>query len=139
MNLNTRLVLRSVVATPFRLLFMYTGIVMLLHFDVSPLPLWTSDALAFLLQFTTMFLATWWVMQRRAAGWGHAALVFVILVGTGLLLEVGLALALKGPTTDLMTQLISSRSLLMYLVYAIGVTCGYLQAERHSGEGEQSS
>ena len=139
MNLNTRLVLRSLVATPFRLLFTYAGIILLLHLDVSPLPAWTSDVLAFLLQFTTMFLATWWVMHRRSLTWQHAAIVFLVLVVFGVLLEIGLALLLKGPTADLMTQLFSMQSLILYVVYAIGVSCGYLQAERHSAEVTQSS
>ena len=126
-------------ATPFRLLFTYAGIILLLHLDVSPLPAWTTDALAFLLQFATMFFATWWVMHRRALNWNQAALVYVVLVVFGVLLEVGLSLFLLGPTADLMTQLFSMRSLMLYVVYAIGVSCGYLQAERHSGEATQSS
>jgi hypothetical protein len=130
MNLYPRLVLRALVATPFRLLFTYAGIILLLHFDVSPLPAWTSDALAFLLQFTAMFLTTWWVMQRRATHWKQALLVFVVLVLFGVALEIGLALLLEGPSTDLLNQLVSMRSFILYLVYAIGVTCGYLQAER---------
>jgi len=139
MNLNTRLVLRSLVVTPFRLLLTYAGIILLLHLDVSPLPAWTSDALAFLLQFAAMFFATWWVMHRRAASWKQALLVFVILVGFGVLLEIGLAVLLEGPSADLLTQLVSIRSFVLYLVYAIGVTCGYLQAERHSATPAQSS
>ena len=139
MNMNARLVLRSLVATPFRLLFTYAGIILLLHFDVSPLPAWTSDALAFLLQFSAMFLTTWWVMQRRATTWSQALLVFFVLVVFGVLLEIGLAILLEGPSPDLLPQLVSMRSLTLYLVYAIGVSCGYLQAERHSVTPTQSS
>jgi hypothetical protein len=139
MNLNARLVLRSLAATPFRLLLTYAGIIVLMKIDVSPLPAWTSDALAFLLQFVAMFLATWWVMQRRANHWMQAVLVFFVLVLTGIGFEVGLALFLQGPTADLFAQLVSVRSLLLYVVYGIGVTCGFLQAERHSGVIMQSS
>ncbi|HVM90455.1 MAG TPA: hypothetical protein VMU11_00980 [Verrucomicrobiae bacterium] len=139
MNLNTRLVFRSLAVTPFRLLFTYAGIILLMNLDVSPLPAWTSDALAFLLQFAGMFLATWWVMQRRAMHWAQAVLVFAVLVVFGVVLEIGLALLLQGPTMDLLAQLVSARSLLLYVVYAVGVSCGFLQAERHSGASAQSS
>jgi antibiotic biosynthesis monooxygenase (ABM) superfamily enzyme len=112
---------------------------LLLHLDVSPLPAWTTDVLTFLLQFTTMFLATWWVMNRRAADWKQAVLVFLTLVIFGILLELALAIKLEGPSADLFTNLISVPSLVLYLVYAIGVSCGYLQAERHSATPTQSS
>lgn len=130
MNPNLRLVLRSLAATPFRLLFAYAGIILLLHLDVSPLPAWTLDALQYLLQFTTMFLAAWWVMQRRAATWKQAALVYAVLVVFGVMLEIGLAVLISGPAPGLLTQLVAMRSLVLYVVYAIGVSCGYLQAER---------
>ncbi len=127
MKITAKIILRSLAATPLKIALVYAGIIGLLYIDFRPLPLWIGDALAYLIHFAVAYFLAWWVLHRRSGRWLDGAVVVFNFVVISALLEIFLAALLRGPNTNLVTNLFTWQSGVINLCYLIGVMCAWVQ------------
>ncbi|MCK9360926.1 hypothetical protein M0Q28_01725 [Patescibacteria group bacterium] len=128
MKTTANIILRSLAATPLKIALVYAGIIGLLYVDFAPLPLWTGDALAYFVHFAVTYFLALWVLHGKSGRWLDGAVVAFNFIVISALLEIFLAALLRGPNTNLVTNLFTWQSGLINLCYLLGVGCAWIQA-----------
>lgn len=121
MTSTTRVILRSLAATPLRVAMVYAGVIALLYVDWRPLPDWTADALGYAIQFATSYVLAWWALHGRSTRWSDGLVVAFTFITVGTMLEVLVAVILRGPSPEIAANVFAWQSALLYLIYLFGV------------------
>lgn len=121
MKTTTRVILRSVAATPLRVAIVYAGVIALLYTDLRPLPEWVPDAVGYTIQFAASYLLALWVLHRRSARWSDGLIVAFTFITLGTMLELLVAVILRGPSPSIMANVFTLQSGLLFVVYTLGV------------------
>ncbi len=130
MKTTTRVILRSLAATPLRVAMVYAGIIALLYVDWNPLPEWTADAVGYVIQFAASYLLAWWVLHGRSTRWSDGLVVAFTFITVGTMLEVLVAVVLRGPSPEIFANMFVWQSGLLYAVYLFGVMVATWQVKR---------
>jgi hypothetical protein len=121
MKTTTRVILRSVAVTPLRVAMVYAGFIALIFVDWSPLPDGTADAVGYAIQFAASYLLAWWVLHGRSTRWSDGLVVAFTFITVGTMLEILVAVILRGPSPELFANMFAWQSGLLYIVYLLGV------------------
>ncbi len=121
MKATTRVILRSVAATPLRVAVVYAGVMAILAVDWRPLPEWTPDAAGYAIQFAASYLLAFWVLHGRSTRWSDGAIVAFTFITLGTMLELLLVAILRGPDPQAVANVFTWQSAMLFVVYALGV------------------
>lgn len=127
MKNTSKIILRSLAATPLKVAIVYAGIIALLYLDLKPLPDWTADALAYFIHFAAAYFLAWWVLDRRSGRWLDGVVVAFNFIVVGGLIELFVAGLLRGPSAALIQHFFTWQSASINLAYLIGVLCAFWQ------------
>lgn len=121
MKTTTRVILRSMAATPLRVAIVYAGMIALLHVDLRPLPEWTADTIGYAIQFAAAYLLALWVLHLRSTRWSDGLIVAFTFITIGTMLEIFIAGMLLGPSPRILAGAFSWQGGLLYFVCLLGV------------------
>ncbi len=121
MKATSRVILRSVAATPLRVAVVYAGVMAILAVDWRPLPGWAPDAVGYAIQFAASYLLAWWVLHGRSTRWSDGAIVAFTFITLGTILELLLVAVLRGPDPQALANVFTWQSGLLYVIYGLGV------------------
>lgn len=130
MKTTTRVILRSLAATPLRVAMVYAGVIALIYVDWKPLPDWTADAIGYVIQFAASYVLALWVLHKRSVRWSDGLIVAFTFITVGTMLEVLVAVMLRGPSPEIFANMFAWQSGLLYVVYLLGVLAATWQVKR---------
>lgn len=130
MKTTTRVILRSLAATPLRVTIVYAGVIALLYADLRPLPEWTADAIGYAIQFAASYVLALWVLHKRSVRWSDGLIVAFTFITVGTMLEILIAVILRGPSPEMFANMFVWQSGLLYVVYLLGVLAATWQVRK---------
>lgn len=130
MKATSRVILRSVAATPLRVAIAYAGVIALLYVEWEPLPEWTADAVGYAIQFAASYVLALWALHGRSTRWSDGLIVAFTFITLGTMLELALAATLRGPSPDMLAATVSLQGVLLYVIYLFGVMVATWQVRR---------
>lgn len=126
------LALRAALLTVPRFILILGMVLALNRFDPSPLPVWTTAVLAYVLHFIITFLFGLWAMRGRAPTGFQIGVVTTVFLVVGVVWEAGLYVWMtKAKVLEVFSQL-DDKSFVLLVIYAIAtILAGLYTQKKH--------